>query len=251
MNEFVVVTNRRSGSTLLMNLLQSHPQIFAQHETMGSAKRSTATLEWVTGELDRFYDIKALGLVSDKTVSFKGMPVQAPSSGEPKKAAGWKVLYEQMYQPLADYIAKRNLKIIHLIRNDLLDTALWTRTATAYDARYQNLFEKYGKVKVNIDETLEYIELLRKNIDYWAKKADFSLFYEGELTNHSENVTGFYNASKSLKLQEFLGVDYKTLVTVTEKKVKLVHESSEVVSNWDELLSEMAKRGILRYYVTR
>ena len=53
------------------------------------------------------------------------------------------------------------------------------------------------------------------------------------------------------ELLKFLGCDDVPLTTVTKKKFKLVHESPEAVSNWDELLKEMEKRNVSRYYVTR
>ena len=233
MTDFVVITNRRSGSTALMNLIQSHPEVFAQHETMGGAKRQGHGYAFVKSELDRFYDITA----------FKNREVT--------KASGWKVLYEQMYEPIAQYIREKPLKIVQLIRNDLLETALWVRGITEYDARHRNILEQYGKVEVNIENCIFYIEQLRKNIDFWHKKADFTLFYEGDITEHGESVSEFFNKQKRAEFLKFLGVSDFDLTNIRPKKSKLVHESHDVVSNYEELLKEMESRGVKRYYIIR
>ena len=228
--KFIVVTNRRSGSTLLMNLLQKHLKVFAQHETMGNAKKQNLPYAQVAGMLDRFYSRKEA--------------LEAT-------ATGWKILYEQMYQPIYDYVVARDLKIVHLIRNDLLETALWTRGCTDYDARHINILKRYGKVEANIENTLEYISKLKENIDFWALKADFRILYEGDITNHSESVKSFYNESKRRELLEFLGCEDMELITTTLKKVKLVGKSEDVVSNYRELLEAVENSKVFRYYVDR
>ena len=210
-----------------MNLLQSHPQIFAQHETMGGAKRQNRDYGFIKEELDKFYSRR---------------------EAQEANATGFKVLYEQMCQPLADYIFNKPLKKIILVRNDLLETALWTRVGTNYDARHENILVQYGKVTAHVDNIIDYIERLRLNIDFWLKKADFSLFYEGDVTKCGDNTKEFYNATKRAELLNFLGCDDRPIGTLSEKKRRLVYKSEDVVRNWNELLEEMDKRGISRYY---
>jgi hypothetical protein len=136
---FVIWCNQRSGSTHLSSLLASHPSIACWRELFfageGGAKDDcftrSHTLDLATF-LDRFflYDWQPINLV------------EAPANVRQPDAIGFKLKYQQVerYPMMIEYLLSRKgaLKVIHLIRENLLATLVSCRILPATLMRFNN-----------------------------------------------------------------------------------------------------------------
>ena len=148
-NTFVVITRSRTGSNLLMSLLNSHPNIVAKGELFRSLDGKSCKETWVN--------------------TFVNMPKQI-------KYFGFKIFY---YHPLDsndkeiwDYIKEdKSIRLIHLTRDNMLKTVVSREIAD----RTNTWTNKWGK---NIQLSDKQVEI---DIDYCLN--------EFEITKESENST--------------------------------------------------------------
>lgn len=102
-----------------------------------------------------------------------------------------------------------------------------------------------GPITLKIDLIIEEIRKLRKDIERHRKLAGLVLTYE-ELTG-KEAADRFHTVEPRQKVLSFLGVSDKGLVCEVNKK-NTRPPNEKVFTNWNEMLAEMKKRGVERYY---
>ncbi len=219
-NKFITLSNQRSGSSPFQRMLGSHPKIVARQEILRNISPSTTAGNLI---IDAFREDKK-GTVS-----------------------GFKVQYNQITPMFWGFIEQNNIKVIQLIRRDLLEMSIWFGNHHIGDTKggLGPPLVVQGKVEAKIDEVLGYMVWLKERIDENRHRAGFTVYYK-DFTNN-ENVNSFYDTEVRTKLLAFLGVNNKGLRV--EANVKNVRGKSEdIVTNWNELISEMKRRGIERYY---
>lgn len=179
--KFVVVTNQRSGSRLLMEMLDSHPDIEAHDEIL---LKSTNQHKGYGAKID---------IIKKEILSKEGV-------------VGFKLPYSQMTDRILNFLLKKNFKIIQLIRADKIGQCVWFPRFIEGDieARYN---EDLGTVRVKADEVKKYILQVLNWEESMEKYADFVLYYEFDLTQMGRHVDEFYNDKTRKDLLEFLGVE--------------------------------------------
>jgi Sulfotransferase family len=136
---FVIWCNHRSGSTHLSSLLASHPDIACWRELFfageGAAKDDYFTRSHssnLASFLDRFF------LHEWRAINLVGAPLIAQQPG----AVGFKLKYQQVerYPTVIEYLLSRRgaIKVIHLIRENLLATLVSSLILPAVIARFNN-----------------------------------------------------------------------------------------------------------------
>ena len=222
--KFITISNERSGSSFLQRLLDSHPNIRARQEDLRSSHQKN----------DKFlYDLYF-------------------NSRCKKKTLGFKALYGHLYRGIFDFIKRYNIKVIQLIRRDLLECVLWYRAGTLANVKDFNKIGPLGtfwkledKVEVDIERVKKYLIKLNKDIDKYRRYADITIYYK-DFTNN-QNSDCFYNKEVRRELLEFLGVDDRELQVSQKINKKNIRPSSkECIKNWDELMKEL--KDIRIYY---
>ncbi len=221
-NKFITLSSQRSGSSPFQRMLHSHKRIVARQEIF----RNFTNGHRVESHLFN---------------TFRG--------DKPDKVSGFKLQYDHISSGVWDFVKKYDVKVIQLIRKDLLETVLWFRANHIGDTEGglgPPLIVK-GKVEAKIDKVLNHIVWLRERIAENRHRAGFAVYYD-QVTNN-EDVDSFYDIRVRKKLLNFLGVEDSDLFVERKKNIKNTRGKSEdIVTNWNELVNEMKKRGIERYY---
>jgi len=140
---FVLWSTWRSGTSWLMERLNKHPAVGSYGEILRVLPPSvTGWSEWPPGAQDRpFYTayLRERGLVDSllgpHTHLFRYLDyVYAPRRN--LRAIGFKLMYDQVrpYPHVLAYLRWRNVRVLHLIRENLLDLVL-SRKANAFRKR--------------------------------------------------------------------------------------------------------------------
>jgi len=217
--KFVTLTYYRSGSSFFQRLINSHPDIKAAQELMSEAPSGKFN---VRNRLNNFYTER-----------------QA-------KTQGFKLVYDHIVPEIFDYIKEQHIKIIHFIRKDLLETAMFL--PQCYEGEVEGgmgppLVVK-GSITLKIDEVLHYMDYIDKEIEKYRNKADFTLTYK-QVTG-GEAVNYFYDKEVKKKLLDFFGLDDHSLKSdVNKKNVRVSND--KVFTNWNEMLETIKKKGVKRY----
>jgi hypothetical protein len=220
---FVTISNERSGSSFFQRLLDSHSQIVARQEDL----RKTTGKEAVT-LMDQLF-----------------------SSNPSARAFGFKIQYGHIKPEVENYLDTHNIKIIQLIRRDVLETALWHPANHKGDTKGglgpPLILAEGGSIKADIPKVIAMMKILHSNIDYWYKKSDLHVYYEDFTGN--QNVNYFYNPEVKQEVQTFLNVqDARMKVSQEVNRKPQRPDNEDCVTNWKELIEQLESDNIKRYW---
>ena len=221
MTNFVIIGGRRGGTTLFRRLLSSNPGLNMQDEIIhiGVPFKEAKSL------LDSLYVQPGIN--------------------------GFKLLIEQCTPALLDYFQKNNIKIIQLIRNDLVTQAIWYtgNYNTSRLARRIDFNAKYPDAKVRVQKTANTIESIVKFHKHLEPIASITLFYEGDLSVDGDGTKTFYNTQAKSNLCNSLGISsFEFNIEGRVKSNKDFLDSDDIFVNIQELYDELKKRGLKRFY---
>lgn len=185
--KFVTLSNQRSGSSWFQRMLQSHPEIWARQEDLAS------------------YQDRGIGVESFLDTLYASHPEV--------KAFGFKIQYSHITKEVVDYIKSRELKVIQLIRNDLLATTVW------FDRVVQDN-------KVDVAFVKDYIKKLRANINKYRKLADYTVYYEQAMK------LGFGGVLEFLEVKD---------VELSCDMVRNERPDVKTLSNYEELMKGLGR----------
>ncbi len=239
---FVVLSTQRSGSTLLRTALDSHPEIscrgelFLPSHSQGDSFRDFVSEKklsqiselfhrrrLVYSYLDRVYDDTLVG------------------------ARGFKIMYGQMgYRPyrfpmVFDYIRDYGVRIIHLVRENTLDTCIsrqFARTSKTYHA-----VEQYQPrpQTVNIPTLILEMKKVEREKIRWRSAVKglpcLDQTYEDFINSRSES---------SRRILEFLGVESAIELVSPLKRLSGAHLNERVL-NYEEMVQEVVRHGYGRF----
>lgn len=216
MTPFLIIAPARSGSTLLREMLNRHPEVcchgevFGVHRVLGLSKHALHTLD-----LDA-----ALKLRRRDPVKF--LEDQVFASRRP--VAGFKLLYSQMLQmefapALQRLIEMPDLRVVHLWRRDLIARHVSEARLRLKMAERQ---AAPGGARVTMEQVLRpaLVErACRINLagracaaQVFARQAGLTLDYEDFIDDH---------AAQSARLCGFLGIDPQLWPAMPEKGSEL------------------------------
>ena len=235
--KFVLVTEGRTGSTWVIHLLESHPEIvcFGElfHEnfygTLPDGSQDIVTWNSYTASLPR-----AHGRIERFRMYFKYFDQYIYRQRPGRKAIGFKLSYTQAVRGFAilAYLKAHRVSVIHLLRRNHLDRIL---SEDAIHARAQ-LHARVGVTVAPVQIHLEPESLLRRIEDrdqqnrsareFYSKLGVpcFELFYEDLLKDQSAMVG----------VLRFLGVDpTQPLHSPLQKLNPTDHR--QIIANFDEV----------------
>mgnify|MGYP006301966969 CR=1 FL=1 len=171
MERFVLLTTQRSGSSWVIDTLNSHPAVVAYSELFLRTNKESPTWAGDTQVLlfQAFLKRKKqkgfrLPISSKARICLKYLESIHPSNDQTEvESVGFKLMYNQMIQNavcLLFYILTKKPIILHLIRRNYLDVILSEETAQA--RRMSHARHPVEQVKINLDTRCLVARLKRK-----------------------------------------------------------------------------------------
>jgi LPS sulfotransferase NodH len=238
---FMITCPARSGSTMLVHLLRSHPEICAHDEVFSpdKVKGITGTYLQKSKEDPAYIDRLSAQRFRDP-INFLYRVILDPQE---KKMVGFKLKHDELvlpgYKILRDEIAgNKNIRIIHLRRDNLLRRYLSHYVAMHVThvtlAVGEQPVPELPPIRLEpsaCEKDFETILAREKEFSgLFARHPGFSISYE-------EMVAG--DADKLARLLDFLGVSQRKLTTPTRKLGR--DDLRTVITNFDELREYFSK----------
>lgn len=231
---FAIFGVQRTGTTLLMGLLDQHPDVlcvgeifqYRTEDVQHGIRRFRAYVH--DSPRRRFLDlIRWRGIVHDY------LDTVFPPFDE--SATGFKIMLDQIrrYRPVLDYFKQNQYRILHVVRSNVLKTHI-SRLRARRSGVYHSSQPKTGtKIRIPVASLLQ--ELTRLSNDN-AELA--SLVSELGLAGHTttyETLRGKKWPAEQQRILDFLGVDPD--VELRPKSIKLTADDLEqVIENYDEVV---------------
>jgi LPS sulfotransferase NodH len=226
---FVIVTAGRSGSALLISLLNSHPDICCDDEILNAHRRWP--LMYIEGRAK---------LARRRGVGTYGLKVQP-----------WHVIDAQRVQGASDWVTtlqRRGWQVIRLSRHNRLHQAISVARAHQEGVWHQRAHETDPVGPITLDPlavmgAMYYTQMQEELIDTMVKDVDYlSLVYEDDLIDVAAQTRTLE------RIFEFLGV------APQPTKTDLVRRSEEdmrlLVTNYDEILDEIQRNRFMAFIDT-
>lgn len=234
---FMITCAARTGSTLLVNLLRSHPDIMCYGELYGIPTPTGIAgryKQMVQGDPQCLAEIRAYRDSDHQRFLYK-----IAFDSQDRKLAGFKFKYDELdlrvYSTVARQIkADTDIKIVHLLRRNLLSRYLSHHVAqhvTGITLRVQGqdsadvppVILDPKKCKRDFDKA---VSQQKKYADFFSRHQVFTLCYEDLLEEPTRtDVLG--------KLLDFLEVPTFPLSTVTRKLAQKPIE--QAIANYSDL----------------
>lgn len=215
---FIVLSRSRTGSNLLISLLNSHPHINVEGEIFGKLNGKS------------YQDILA------KTFSRQPFYI---------KAKGFKIFYYHPEDDLSCGIWENlqhmdDLLVVHLKRRNILQTlvsrkiagiqGVWARTSDEPRSAY--------KTEPTIDFSVDELQEAFEQTQRWMDDGDHSFRNHDIMSIYYEDLVN--NRSATFReVTDFLGVEYIQPKTPFKKQNR--RNFREVISNYDELKSAFSE----------
>ncbi len=224
-SKFVIISQGRSGSTYLNDLLNDHPRLSSYGEFL--------LLEDFKGIISYFYTFlqrKASPSKFSKTNFYESDVI------------GFKLLYYQLDKnpDLLNFFKKRRVSVLHLIRKNFIRRHLSLVIAFNNNKFFTFKEENLKKVVVNCKKILSEMDSYSTEIKILSKRLRgqkrIIIYYEDLCKNKNKELG---------KIQKFLGVSVEKLSSNLIKQNPFLIK--EMVENYDEL--EKTLRGTKYYWM--
>ena len=257
MIKFIIITQPRSGSSFLTSSLSSHPQIHCQRGSLFT-KRNLSPVTWfrpnfltVDRKKSPYYKYRSSSLrrqiahrfcrhqlvqefLSEWYVKFKNSPV-----------VGFKVNYSQLnrYPAAISWIKDNEVKVIHLVRNNLLKRHVSNLVAIKRNRRHSKVPGELKPTKVHVDtkNILEDFRRRQKRFEKFRRKFRdlpfLEIHYESMLADLDEEAN---------KILRFLSIDQ--IMPLTTDHVKVNPDAlKEIIENYVEVKNTLKNTEFERF----
>ena len=240
--KFIISCAARTGSTMLVHLLRANPNILCHGEvyggeTLGSIWGKYRQLREEDENFDRALHRMAEGGPEDflNSVVF---------DNQGRQAVGFKYKTDESLGEWRDTITKfvaadRDIKVIHLIRKDLLDQfishhVVTSQTSVTFAHKAEDIPEAQP-FTVEPDYVLDYLKDVQareeQSLEVYQGHELYTVSYEDLVAEKQEVHNG---------LQEFLGLTPSQLHTTTKK---LIPDNKVLLINRDEVMRHLQENG--------
>ena len=239
-DKFLISCAARSGSTMLCTLIGSHPQALCHHEVFAQggpvpvfgayANRRKASAEF-DKRLRNYRDTEPQRFLYDIVFD-----------PQRRSCVGFKLKTDEVFQPAFQTVrdlvaADRDIKIIHLIRRNLIDQYVSHRVVESTGVLFLRPNDKRPEVQpftVDIEHfsafVVDVINRQRAANKLYLEHRNFTITYEDIVAPESTILDD---------LQAFLGIDNRPLSSHTNK---ILRNNQELVLNLDEVEVAYAKQ---------
>lgn len=225
-SKFIIASHARSGSNLLLNSLNSHPNLIAEHEIFAAHNRNIG--ENFQPTLDNLFRARP------KDIS----------------AVGCKIFYYHLNEAEWQQISKiPNLKVIHLKRQNRLSMIVSMKVAFKTDQwGITNESDRIEADKKQVYLDYDFLRNSFEKIELWEENIN-ELFGQSQIANISyENLSQHYGETIS-SLFNFLGVPEIPIEQIKTKHKKQNPEPLDrLIQNYAELKAKFANSPWKHYF---
>ena len=211
MTKFMLLAARRSGTTLLVDYLNGHPQIECVKRAFGLEKKvKNPTRDNHSGGFYLYrtrslshriqYILRRDRLINDFLREDIFMPRQDVA------AVGFRLIYEMSsrYPQITDWAKGNDARVIHIVRRNLLKTYISAVSAPIHKMRHprEGVIIKTTKIRVDPGKVLEILKQRIREIEHRRQQLSGCMYHE---LSYEDLVS---NRDEALRnIQTFLGVD--------------------------------------------
>lgn len=238
MTKFILLAARRSGTSLLIDCLNSHPDIACVKRAFGLEKKiKNPTPDEHSGGFYMHRTKKVGNRVRYYTNRYgqidEFLAEDVFGLNVAEKAAGFRLIYEMSsrYPQVAEWAGNNGARVIHLIRGNCLKTYISAVSARIHKMRHPREGDRVKAVKIHIDPKQLVMELNKRTNEVQQQKKRFSgcpcheVYYEDFIVNRDE---------ESRRLLGFLDVEDTT--SLSSDLVKINPDSlGDVIENYEEV----------------
>jgi LPS sulfotransferase NodH len=211
---FVIITTQRSGSRMLVDALNSHPQVVCHRELF---KRDRRKHDSYTSYWSASWSRRVLRYALARR-SARLYLEQVLASSPEASAVGFKVMYNQLrrHWELPKLFHRLDFRVIHLVRRNVLKTHLSTLAARRRGWRLAHDQRAVERVKVHLPTTglSEVLAKRQRAIDAYRRRLRayplLEVAYE-DFVAHPD--------AEAARILSFLGVDESVPLQVTSVKL--------------------------------
>ncbi len=203
MTKFVVFTTPRTGSSLLVKTLDKHPEIFCAGELFffkgdiyhNESRYHFWRFSFLNNKINYLINYPKLFL------TLTGFLNRFYASDSELQAKGFKLMHFQTYYipGIFDYLKKNNIKVIVLIRKNVLRNTLSdlrARTTRVYHNDHEGQVAVIPKFKVDIDELgkkMKQIEGFDKQLEVSTSNLNRKIVYYEDFENWEKTISDILN----------------------------------------------------------
>ncbi len=248
-NIYMITCPARSGSTMLVHLLRSHPEICSHSEVFTPNRITGITGTYLKESREQPDFLERLSRERDRDpIRFLYKIVLDPQG---KKVAGFKLKHDELVLPgfkalRTEITSNLDFRIIHLWRENLLRRFLShcvvNRLAhTTLVVEGQPMPAKPPPIRLDpLECQRDFETTLKRDAEFrelFARHRGFSLSYEEMVARDPKKIAA---------LQDFLGVSPRELTTTTKK---LSNDNLRTaIANFDELRSYFAGSPFSKFF---
>jgi LPS sulfotransferase NodH len=246
---FIVLTTPRSGATFFIKCLSNHPQIACRHQTVFTQdnrfkffsfdRPSSFYYKYRSSSLGRqlAHWLRREQLIYDCIDDYlRALPDDA-------RAIGFKLSYNHVekYPEIAAWVKERDVRIIHLIRSNVLKTALSLETAKKRKLHHATQKVPLVKVHLNPRKLVRNLRrrtrLIEKYRSLFADKPYLEVSYESFVASQD---------AETRRILQFLDVDGS--MSLETDLVKLNPDSvRDIIENYEQVARALRGAALERY----
>lgn len=238
--KFIIIGHQRCGSTYLVNLLRSHPQIVCYGEIFYNTFVYWKKHSFSENEINYF---KKYPLTYIYKYIYRNY-------SDNVKAVGFKIMFGQLkYKKINKIInsLKPDGVIIHIRRDNLLESYVSLKIRERFPVAIlkvdDNVDEKIDHFYVDYSECLNYFYEIRT-----YNKKIHKLVSKSELTSINIEYNDLVKDMEKVltKIQVALNLDYYPVISITKK----INNKSpkEIIVNYDELKNKFKNTEFEKYF---
>jgi LPS sulfotransferase NodH len=249
---FVILSTQRTGSTWLATLLDSHPAIAAYEELF---LRDDEGPRWGSADLERFADAQKerLGDWRSRRPLALFTYLDELYGRDVARAIGFKLMYNQVRQhpEVLVYIVHRGVKVIHLVRTNLLNVLISRDVMAARGLAHAKRDSPLTTVKITIDPVRIKLRLRALEGDVALSRATLRVLRIPHIEVGYEDIVA-NRAATLTRIMRFLGLDVPDSADDQHKFTSdLVKTTTlgqaELVANYETLRSALSRTRYARF----
>lgn len=234
LTRFVIVGTARTGSTMLISLINAHNQAL----TFGEIFRSPTEIGWDVGEYARAADKNALALYREDPLRFLQRTIYREwKPGQ--RAMGFKIFYyharESSFSAVWDYLqTETDIRVLHIKRRNILAQYL-----SLQRAHLTNQWSGGDSAGPAVPLSLSAEDCRRHFLWVRTKEAETDAFFARQPLLEIEYEALVADTTGQMgKVQDFLGLDRQDVTPGTRQQRS--RPLSAEIANYDELKAGFA-----------
>lgn len=244
-SSFAIISTQRSGSTYIRTSLDSHAEVCCAGEVfLPHYNKEHSFHEWL-----KYCDTSYLeGLIGRTHLVYRFL--DSVYAAKHDGAQGFKFMYSQArwvpycYPMVMKYFKDRNVRIIHVVRNNFLEMCISREMAKftgVYHSKDASEVTEHKMIHVSVPRVLRSISRMERERSAWCARLQS---YESLEVSYEDFVRN--NEEVSRRMLGFLGVNPDVRLTSSLKKV-IRAPIDDVVENYAELAEALRSNGYARF----